>query len=1241
MTQKIIRCSVVLAFFGLAPLSPQAKADSITNNFNNSLDYVANGVANSMWDGVYLGFGDIYGGQNGDGNNGYTLQANETANPGYLTVQSSGTDWAGSGDDGFFLFKVVAGDFDVSVENVAPFDNTANHFGGLMVRAFNAGGPHWSAPFDGSENWVDIMRFQEYNIDEDIRYALDGVDHDAYITVAGANTDTATSRYLRITRAADVFSFYTKTNQTDSWALHGTLTLTNLDGVAMQVGIADATFSTAMPITYYADFELTGTNVVAAPASPANPSGLSTTASGANVTFSWTAGAASAGSLLVLRENSTNVLSERPINTYTYNANSNFASGDDLGGGDYVVYDGGLNSVTVSGLGTTNHHYSCAVYSYAGAGSSIVYGTNPATASTSGVGIPQGISFTLNPGSGIPLNGVAIPVLIAYDNVGDTDILANANATWTSSDNTIVSIASDGTITAVAIGSAQVIASYGQFSFTNSVTVHAPAFADAFGAAHNYLTNGLPGSTWDGLYLDGAQIPNASYTPPAASVTDFDADITTNDTLSIIAANSGWQGANDNGPFLFKNVPGDFEASVHISSYSILNYEFVGLQARAYDVTNNASPSGSGFTENFVDWLRFDEYGISTTTFNTTDGVNIETDQTDGETSDYWLLMVRASSTNFYFFKKANPTDPWSFEPAETIVRPDLTNGVPLQVGLVQSMFTATAGSVVFDSFSLDAASISGGTPPSATTGLNISWDPSYTEATLTWTPGTNSDGSASTSFVVMRAGGPVSAQPYYGILTTANPVFGQGTDLGGGSYVVYRAQGNSVTVTGLTPGVSYYAAVYGYSGSSTTKSFNILGSTTTNTAPATIQGITASLAGSIPLNGVGLPVVTANFAGGGTLDVSTSVQITSGNTNIIGALGHVLTGFAIGAATNIVTLVSGANSFTTTVVATVRAPGYTDSFGTSHNYITSGVTNTTWDGVYTQPGELPGTTYSSDPLASISDADANITSNNVLNVTSENVGWEGAQNDGFFLFKNVTGDFQASVHISYLDASYSYDGGSMVAYNNPGLLARAYNTNGSPYNIDTLGRGETWVSFTRFDLYGFGTYARLNLDNAVTRTTEPGGFNGAGTTSDTNLWLLMLRQNSTNFLFFQRELATDPWSPTPNGISYAVTNFSGLPLQVGLLAGGFVSGNEVTSGFDSFMLDQTLTVLAPTLTAVASGGNVIISWPAGGNYTLEYTLSVALANWQPVTASPTVVGGNNTVTLSASNAAAFFRLAQ
>jgi len=1227
----------------------QVRAGSITNNFNSGFNYLANGVPGTMWDGVYLGFGDIHGGNDG-GDVGNTIEADETFQPGFLTVIDTMTDWAGPADDGFFLWKVVAGDFDASVYNPA-IQNPNYHFAGLMARAYSAG-PHWGAPYNGAENWQNIMRFQEFGIDEDIRYATNGIDNDGYVNVPGSSTDTATGRYLRITRVGDVFTFYNKTNQSDAWSQQATLSRPDLHGVPMQVGIADCTFGSAQPTTLFTDFELTGTNVAASVTSPANPTGLTAVTNVANVTFSWTPGAGSDGSILLLRKNNPVILTQKPVNGFAYNANTNFGAGDDIGGGIYVVYAGSGNTATIAGLGSTNQSYTVALYSFSGSGSSIAYGTTPATNSIIGTGIPQGINFTV--GNGVPINGVGIPTLVTFDNIGDTDIVANASAAWSSSDTTIAPISADGTISGMAAGSAQITASYSGFNATNSVTVRPPVFTDNFGTAHDYLNNALPGSAWDGMYINGKNIPNATYTPPAATVSALNANTSSNNALVMTSANSQWKNNQDNGPFLFKVVPGDFQAIVHITNYSVINYDFVGLMARAFNTANNASGSGPGGSENCLQWMRFDEFSISTATFNTSDGNTAETDDRDGDTTDFWLLMTRVNATNFYFFKKANLTDPWQSVPAETTVRPDWTNGVPLQVGLMQAIFTANIGTVAYDNFVLDAPNISGGTPPSPSTGLTITMNSAQTQATLTWVAGTNSDGSPATSFVVMRAGGPVSAQPYFGILTSSSSVFGQGTDLGGGNYLVFRGVGNTVTVTGLKPGTIYYAAVYGYSGGGTTKSFNEAGSTSTNTPPVIFTGITATLpTGPVPAGGVGFLTVIGQVQGGGTLDVSRAAQIIPGNTNVLVGTNGFVTGLAPGTTTNTVTFVNGTNTVTTPLVATVRSATFTDKFGAAHDYVAEGITNTAWDGVYAKPGAIPGTLFTSDPAATVIDADANTTSNGVLNVTSENVGWEFGQNDGFFLFKNVNGDFQASVHVTYLNSAGIYDAADMTNYNNPGLMARVTSTNGAPFN--TTNGAETWISFTRFDQFGLGTYARRTINgiNGGGTSRNPNG-GGYGTTSDTNLWLLVVRQDLTNFMFFQRVNATDPWLLNPNGTTYSPPVFTNQSLQVGLIAGGFDSGNVVQSGFDSFTLDQTP---GPALRASTSGGNVNVNWVPAGSPTLQFTPSLTAPNWQPVGVAPTYSGGTqvgspvgpgpvfsggtNTVTLPATNPAAFFRLVQ
>lgn len=74
---------------------------------------------------------------------------------------------------------------------------------------------------------------------------------------------------------------------------------------------------------------------------------------------------------------------------------------------------------------------------------------------------------------------------------------------------------------------------------------------------------------------------------------------------------------------------------------------------------------------------------------------------------------------------------------------------------------------------------------------------------------------------VVARQGSAVNTDPLSGTTYTANSVFGSGTQIGTGNYVVYQATGAgaglvTVPVSGLTPGATYHFAVYEYNALST-----------------------------------------------------------------------------------------------------------------------------------------------------------------------------------------------------------------------------------------------------------------------------------------------------------------------------------------------------------------------------------------------------------------------------------------
>ena len=138
------------------------------------------------------------------------------------------------------------------------------------------------------------------------------------------------------------------------------------------------------------------------------------------------------------------------------------------------------------------------------------------------------------------------------------------------------------------------------------------------------------------------------------------------------------------------------------------------------------------------------------------------------------------------------------------------------------------------------------------------------TGMTVNWTRG-NGDG----VIVLMKQGSAVNSDPADGTYTgyTANPVFGSGTQIGTGNYVVYKGTGTSVAVTGLTAGTTYYLAVYEYKGTVDTSGVN----QGTNYKPTPVTGSQATIPGGGP------HTFTFNYIGAATQ----SLTIPAGATNI------------------------------------------------------------------------------------------------------------------------------------------------------------------------------------------------------------------------------------------------------------------------------------------------------------------------------------------------------------------------
>ncbi|RYZ29830.1 MAG: T9SS type A sorting domain-containing protein [Chitinophagaceae bacterium] len=98
--------------------------------------------------------------------------------------------------------------------------------------------------------------------------------------------------------------------------------------------------------------------------------------------------------------------------------------------------------------------------------------------------------------------------------------------------------------------------------------------------------------------------------------------------------------------------------------------------------------------------------------------------------------------------------------------------------------------------------------PTTAASAINFS-ALSATGFTINWTKGNGEK-----SLVIMRETSSVNTMPVDGIVYTANEAFGEGTDIstdGTKNYVVYNGTGSSVAVTGLKPGSTYFVSIFAF----------------------------------------------------------------------------------------------------------------------------------------------------------------------------------------------------------------------------------------------------------------------------------------------------------------------------------------------------------------------------------------------------------------------------------------------
>ncbi len=187
---------------------------------------------------------------------------------------------------------------------------------------------------------------------------------------------------------------------------------------------------------------------------------------------------------------------------------------------------------------------------------------------------------------------------------------------------------------------------------------------DPFNAAHDYLTSGVAGTGWSGIMNVG-------------NATILNASITAADKLRITGVGN-WGGTDASGPFLYKEVTGDFIAETKAGAE---HFACAGLMVRLADV----AAGGAGEDNMILAYWPVEFWNVGTIFWPTDNGARPEFDNSGyngGVIPSY--LRVERRGANFYWSRSSDGVTWQALPSANPRVRPDM-NVATLQVGLIQN----------------------------------------------------------------------------------------------------------------------------------------------------------------------------------------------------------------------------------------------------------------------------------------------------------------------------------------------------------------------------------------------------------------------------------------------------------------------------------------------------------------------------------------------------------------------------
>jgi hypothetical protein len=547
----------------------------------------------------------------------------------------------------------------------------------------------------------------------------------------------------------------------------------------------------------------------------------------------WTNGSGSRR-IVVMREGSD--VTAVPTNGIDYNHNRAFGSGDDIGSGEYIVYDGNGSSVQITNLQHSTTYY-LKIFEYFGTGTYTIYQTTV-------IG-----SLTQN-----TIGRPATSASMSFASVTGNSM--QVNFTGGDGERRLVVCRADTPVDAVPTD----YTSYTSYSTTfgnSTYQLSSGQYIIYLGTGNNVTLNGLsPGVTYyfktfeyngNGAPVYELNPPDFSQATPTAPPTNPAQNISFNQ-IGAGRMNLNWSPGNGSRRVILAKAGAPVDAvpsddMLYTASSTFGDGDEIGSgNYVVYDATGSAmilSGLSTGTTYHFA-IFEYNSNGIEvlyltpgaiasaataspptlppsnlTTSDNSATSVQLGWTVGDGT-----LRMVIVSEGAPF---DSAPVDGTSYNYSgnfSSVSTSTIGNGKVVYLGSgtsigisgLQSGTTyyfyvfecnGTTSSPAILQTPASTMHTTQGPPQVAAAGLNAV-DVEANTVSIQWTPG-----SGQKRLVVMRADGATNTPPSDAIDYTPNSAFGSGDELGGGNFAVYEGSGNTAVITGLSPLSVYHLSVY------------------------------------------------------------------------------------------------------------------------------------------------------------------------------------------------------------------------------------------------------------------------------------------------------------------------------------------------------------------------------------------------------------------------------------------------